>query len=97
MVELAREHDVDLCLLTDRSGACGSQVVSVGCRFEEPIDYRKGVGVAAAALLRAGFHVVSQRDFATLEQLAKKVDPTHEVDPEARDHHHHPWVLEHLG
>lgn len=96
MVQLAKKHDVDFCLLTDRSGACGSQVISVGCRFELPIEYRKGVGVAAAALLRAGFHVVSQRDFATLEALAKKVDPAHVIDSEARDHHEHPWVLENL-
>ncbi|MEM6989264.1 MAG: 2-thiouracil desulfurase family protein [Myxococcota bacterium] len=97
MVALAREHDVDFALLLDRSGTCGSQVISVGCRLEEPIDHRKGVGVAAAAMLRAGFHVVSQRDFRTLELLHAKLDPGHTPDPEALDHHRHPWVLEHLG
>lgn len=97
MLAVAKRHAVDFALLTDRSGSCGSQVISVGCRFEEPVDYRKGVGVAAAMLLRAGFHVVSQRDFATLERLHARVDPKHVPDPEARDHHRHPWVLEHLG
>ncbi len=97
MVALAEAQQVDLCLLTDRSGACGSQVISVGCRYVEPIDHRKGVGVATAALLRAGFPVVSQRDYRTLELLAAHLDPDHVVDPAARDHHRHPWVLEHLG
>ena len=97
MVALARERAVDFALLVDRSGVCGSQVISVGCRFEEPIDYRKGVGVAAAALLRAGFRVVSQRDFRTLELLHAKIDPDYEPDPAALDHHRHPWVVEHLG
>jgi uncharacterized protein YbbK (DUF523 family) len=97
MVRLAQEHSVDFALLTDRSGVCGSQVVSVGCRYEEPIQYRKGVGVAAAALLRAGVHVVSQRDFQTLGQLRRLVEPQFVPDPDAVDHHQHPWVLEHLG
>jgi uncharacterized protein YbbK (DUF523 family) len=97
MVALAHKHDVDFALLTDRSGACGSQVISVGCRFEEPIDHRKGVGVAAAALLRAGIAVVSQRDYATLERLRAKTDPSHTPDPDALDHHEHPWVVENLG
>lgn len=97
MVALARERDVDFCLLTDRSGACGSQVISIGCRYEPPIVYRKGVGVAAAALLRAGFHVVSQRDFHTLGRLRAIVEPGFEPDEGALDHHRHPWVVEHLG
>jgi uncharacterized protein YbbK (DUF523 family) len=96
MLGLAREHRVDFALLTDRSGACGSQVISIGCRFEEPVQHRRGVGVAAALLLREGFHVVSQRDFATLEGLHAIVDPSHVPDPEARDHHDHPWVLANL-
>jgi len=97
MVALAREHDVDFALLIDRSGACGSQVISVGCRFESPVEHRLGVGVAAAALLRAGVHVVSQRDYRTLGLLHAKLDPDITLDPDAVDHHRHPWVLEHLG
>ena len=97
MVALAQERTVDFALLLDRSGTCGSQVVSLGCRLVPPVNYVKGVGVATAALLRAGVHVVSQRDYQTLERLHAKLDPSHSVDPEARDHHEHPWVLEHLG
>ena len=97
MVALARRHDVDFCLLTDRSSACGSQLISIGCRFEEPVRYYKGVGVATAALLRAGFHVVSQRDFHTLQMLRVKLEPDFQPDEHAQDHHRHPWVLANLG
>ena len=37
MLALAKEHKVDFAVLTDRSGACGTQVISIGCRFEEPV------------------------------------------------------------
>lgn len=96
MVALAKDRDIDFALLVDRSGACGSQVISIGCRFEQRVKYRMGVGVATAALLRAGVHVVSQRDFRTLEQLHAKLDPNYEPDPAALDHHDHPWVVENL-
>lgn len=97
MVALARARAVDFALMLDRSGSCGSQVISIGCRLRPPVHHAKGVGVATAALLRAGVHVVSQRDYQTLEQLHARVDPAHRVDPDARDHHEHPWVLAHLG
>ncbi|MHC4379559.1 MAG: 2-thiouracil desulfurase family protein [Planctomycetota bacterium] len=96
MVDLARENDIDFAILTDRSGTCGSQVISLGCRLEGPIAYRKGVGVAAAMLLQAGFHVVSQRDFRTLGLLHQVLEPGLVLDAEALDHHQHPWVLENL-
>lgn len=97
MRDLALEHKVDFALLTDRSGACGSQVISVGTRSEEPVLYRKGVGVAAALLLQSGIRVVSHRDYRTLELLHKKLDPKHVVQEDALDHHEHPWVVENLG
>ncbi len=96
MTRIARQNRVDFALMTDRSGACGSQVISVGCRLEAPVAYRKGVGVATAMLLREGFHVVSQRDYKTLEILRSKLETGYEPDPAARDHHEHPWVLENL-
>jgi hypothetical protein len=71
-------------------------VISAGCRFDEPRRYQRGVGVAAALLIRAGVPVVSQRDFATLGKLRARLDPSFEPDPSARDHHEHPWVLANL-
>ncbi|MCB9604378.1 MAG: DUF523 domain-containing protein [Sandaracinus sp.] len=96
MVELATREQVDFAILTDASGACGSQVVSLGCRFDSPRRHQRGVGVATAALLEAGVDVVSQRDFRTLGRLIARLDPEHVVPSDARDHHEHPWVLENL-
>ena len=91
MREVARDHDVELALLMDMSAACGSQVISDGCRFDEARRYRIGVGVAAAILLEDGVLVVSQRDHATLERLIHHLDPSHVVDEAALDHHQIPW------
>ena len=96
MVAFALESAVELALLTDMSGACGSQVISLGCRFDQPRRFQKGVGVATALLLEAGIPVMSQRDFRSLEQLRKRLDRGHIPNSEARDHHEHPWTVEHL-
>ena len=96
MLRLARERAVDFAVLTDRSGACGSQVISIGCRFEEPVHHQRGVGVAAALLLRHGISVVSQRDPRTLGLLAAKLDPSLAPGPEVVDHHMSAWVLANL-
>jgi len=97
MVEVAQVHVAELCLLTDMSAACGTQVISDGCRFDEPHRYQLGVGVAAAALIRAGFAVMSQRDHAAMERLRAAIEAGYEVDPEARDHHEHPWTVSYFG
>jgi len=96
MAELAKREKVDLAILTDMSAACGSQVISDGCRLVEDRKYQKGVGVATALLLRAGVCVVSQRDFRTLGRLRERLESGYRADLAAVDHHHHPWVLENL-
>lgn len=97
MVQVAQEHDAELCLLTDMSAACGTQVISDGCRFDNPRKYQQGVGVAAAALIRAGFPVMSQRDHAAMGRLRAAIEPGYQIDPEARDHHEHPWTLSYFS
>lgn len=96
MLAAAREADVRFAILTDMSGACGTQVISDGCRFDEPRRYQRGVGVAAARLAQAGIPLVSQRDHRTLGLLRARLEPGFVPDPEARDHHDHPWTREHL-
>ncbi len=96
MLRFAREADVELAILTDMSAACGSQVISDGCRRAEPRRYRKGVGAATALLLDAGIPVVSQRDVRTLALLRSRIDPGYEPPADLRDHHESAWVLEHL-
>lgn len=96
MVAFARERRAELAILTDSSAACGSQVISDGCRLVEVRRHQKGVGVATALLLEAGMPVVSQRDFHTLALLRARLEPGYEPPAELRDHHEHPWTLEHL-
>ena len=96
MLEHARAARVELAILTDVSAACGSQVISDGCRLVEVRRYRKGVGVAAAVLLEAGIAVVSQRDFHTLALLRARLEPGWTPPEALRDHHEHAWTVEHL-
>jgi len=91
MVKIARDNAVHIAILMDMSAACGSQVISDGCRLTEDRKYQKGPGVAAALLMREGFSVVSQRDFRTLEYLHKKLDKSHAINETVRDHHETDW------
>lgn len=34
MLVHAREHDIDFAILTDGSAACGTQVITLGCRYD---------------------------------------------------------------
>lgn len=97
MLKHALAENVELAILTDMSGACGSQVISDGCRFDDARRYRRGYGVAAALLARAGIPVCSQRDFRTLQALRAHIDPGHSPDPSARDHHETDWYREYFG
>jgi uncharacterized protein YbbK (DUF523 family) len=96
MVAKAQEARVHFAILTDASGACGTQVISDGCRFDEPRKRQRGVGVAAAMLIRAGVPVISQRDYKTLGRMRARLDPSFTPDPGALDHHETPWVRENL-
>jgi uncharacterized protein YbbK (DUF523 family) len=96
MLSFANEAHAELAILTDMSAACGTQVISDGCRLVPARRYRKGVGVAAALLLEAGIPVVSQRDFHTLALLRARLEPGYQPPHDALDHHEHPWTLEHL-
>jgi len=96
MLEHARRERADLAILTDMSASCGSQVISSGSRLTPVRSFQKGVGVATALLLEAGIPVVSQRDFRTLALVRQRLDPAYEPPAGLRDHHEHPWTLEHL-
>lgn len=91
MAEVARREDGELCVMMDVSGACGSQAIYDGNRFSENKGYQIGAGVAAAKLKREGFQIISQRDYASLEILYQKLDPTHVVNEKAIDHHETAW------
>ncbi len=96
MRDLAIAERVDLAILTDMSGACGSQVISDGCRLAQERRFQKGVGVATALLLAAGVPVVSQRDYLTLARLRARLDPSYTPPAGLVDHHDAPWTRAHL-
>ncbi|HLP54175.1 MAG TPA: DUF523 domain-containing protein [Fluviicola sp.] len=97
MLELAQREQIELAVMMDISAACGSQVIYDGNRFGENKVYQIGAGVCAAQLMRNGFKVISQRDFASLELLYAKVDENHVVNEEALDHHEHAWYKEYFN
>ncbi len=97
MLEVAEREKIELAVMMDISAACGSQVIYDGNRFAENKKYQVGAGVAAAQLMRAGFNVISQRDFASLELLYAKLDPGHVINTEAKDHHEHEWYKSYFG
>lgn len=97
MLELAIKENIELAVMMDVSGACGSQVIYSGNRFGENKVYQIGAGVCAAQLMRHGFKVISQRDFASLEILYSKIDPTHRIDASKMDHHETAWYKEYFG
>lgn len=97
MLEIAQQEQVELAVMMDISAACGSQVIYEGNRFAEDKKYQIGMGVAAAQLTRAGFKVISQRDYASLELLYHKLDPNHPINEAALDHHEIAWYKEYFG
>lgn len=96
MLRLAKKANVDMAILMDMSAACGSQVISDGCRLVSNRKYQKGPGVAAALLIRNNIPVVCQRDFKTLEFIYKKLDPAHVKNEAAIDHHESLWYKEYF-
>ncbi len=91
MLEIAQTNDVELAVMMDASGACGSQVIYNGSRFSENPVYQIGMGICAAQLDRNGIKIISQRDFESLEILYSKLDPTHVINENAIDHDQHEW------
>lgn len=93
MLEIALSEAIELAVLMDVSAACGSQVIYNGNRFSPNKVYQIGAGVCAALLMRHGFPVISQRDFASLEILYHKLDPTYILDASRKDHHETDWYV----
>ena len=96
MLAVAQKENVELAVMMDVSAACGSQVIYDGNRFGQNKIYQIGAGVCGAQLIRNGFKVISQRDFASLEIVFSKIDPNHIPNPAAKDHHENEWYLEYF-
>jgi len=97
MLKLALEKKIELAILMDVSGACGSQVIYKGHRLKENHAYQIGMGVCAAQLHKHGIKIISQRDFASLEILLSKLDSTHTINSKAVDHHQTDWFKDYFN
>jgi uncharacterized protein YbbK (DUF523 family) len=97
MLEIAIKEKVEIAIMMDTSAACGSQVIYDGNRFSENKKYQIGMGVCAAQLVRNGFKVISQRDYASFEILYSKVDTRHQIDTTKLDHHEIEWYKEYFN
>ena len=96
MRDRALREQVDVAILMDMSGACGSTVTYLGSRFAPDKVYQQGPGVAAAALIRAGIPVISQRDDRSLRKLRDLLDGTDMLTDE-RDHWEKTWYQEYFA
>jgi len=96
MLELAIAEKIDIAIMMDTSAACGSQVIYEGNRFSENKKYQIGMGVCAAQLVKAGFKVISQRDFASLEIIYSKIDSTYIIKNNLKDHHEIDWYKDYF-
>jgi uncharacterized protein YbbK (DUF523 family) len=91
MRDLALKEKVDLALLMDISALCGNSVIYSGSRFAQDKRYQRGPGVAAAALIRAGIPVISQRDDRSLGLLRGLLEGTSNRGNGALDHWEKEW------
>lgn len=96
MRDQALRERVEVAILMDMSGACGSTVTYLGSRFAADKVYQQGPGVAAAALIRAGIPVISQRDDRSLRMLRDLLDGTRTLTNE-RDHWEKEWYQRYFG
>jgi uncharacterized protein YbbK (DUF523 family) len=96
MLELAIAEKIDIAVMMDTSAACGSQVIYEGNRFSENKKYQIGMGVCAAQLVKAGFKVISQRDYASLEIIYSKIDPTYSMKNNLKDHNEIDWYKDYF-
>ena len=96
MLEIARTNEVELAIMMDVSAACGNHVIYDGNRYAADKKYQIGMGVCGAQLSRAGFEIISWREFESLEILYSKLDPLHEIDKTAKDFDQHEWYIEYF-
>lgn len=93
MLKVAVENDVELAIMMDVSAACGNHVIYDGDRFAENKKYQIGMGVCGAQLYRAGFRIISWREYESLEILYSRIDPLHKIDTAAKDFDQHEWYV----
>lgn len=93
MLEVARNNDVELAVMMDVSAACGNHVIYDGNRYAENKKYQIGMGVCGAQLHRAGYKIISWREYESLEILYSKIDPLHVINKDLKDFDEHEWYI----
>lgn len=96
MLEIAKLNDIELAIMMDISAACGNHVIYDGNRYAENKKYQIGMGVCGAQLNKAGFKILSWREFESLEILYSRIDPNHQIDSSAKDFDQHEWYLDYF-
>ncbi len=93
MLKVANDNNIELAIMMDVSAACGNHVIYDGNRYAENKKYQIGMGVCGAQLSRAGYKIISWREFASLEILYSRIDPKHEINKNAKDFDQHEWYI----
>ena len=93
MLEVARNNDVELAVMMDVSAACGNHVIYDGNRYAENKKYQIGMGICGAQLHRAGYKIISWREYESLEILYSKIDPLHVINKDLKDFDEHEWYI----
>ena len=91
MLQVAKDNAIELAVMMDVSAACGNHVIYDGNRLSENKKYQIGMGVCGAQLTRAGYKIISWREYESLEILYSKIDPSHIINKEAQDFDQHEW------
>jgi uncharacterized protein YbbK (DUF523 family) len=96
MLKVANDNRIELAIMMDVSAACGNHVIYEGNRFAKNKKYQIGMGVCGAQLSKANYQIISWREYESLEILYSQIDPTHEVNKEARDFDQHEWYMDYF-
>ena len=96
MLQVAINNEIELAIMMDVSAACGNHVIYDGNRFAENKKYQIGMGVCGAQLSRAGFKIISWREYGSLEILYSRLNPLHKINKDAKDFDQHEWYLEYF-
>lgn len=96
MLEIAQSNNIELAIMMDVSAACGNHVIYDGNRYAKDKKYQIGMGVCGAQLHKAGFKIISWREYESLEILYSKIDPNHQIDQSAKDFDQHEWFQDYF-
>jgi uncharacterized protein YbbK (DUF523 family) len=94
MLKVADDNKIELAIMMDVSAACGNHVIYDGNRYAETKKYQIGMGVCGAQLNKAGYKIISWREYESLEILYSQIDPTHEVNKDTKDFVQYEWYID---